>query len=89
MLATQDAGAFAAAYNEVLGDAYSDLGRIAEAQDAYQKILMDPSLQGSVDQQLVQWKSLDLPALASQAAEPEVPSTVESSETEAGPEEVE
>jgi predicted negative regulator of RcsB-dependent stress response len=88
LLATQDMGAFAAAYGEVLGDAYAALGRIAEAEDAYQKILMDTSSQGSVDQQLVQWKALDLPAIsaAPQAAEPE-PLTVESSD--AGSEEVE
>jgi len=97
LLATQDTGAFAAAYGEVLGDAYAALGRIAEAQDAYQKILMDTSSQGTVDQQLVQWKALDLPEIAAEpeilaepeAAEPELPATVESSEIETGSEEVE
>jgi hypothetical protein len=57
----QDNPAFAAAYNEVLGDAYHALGRIADAQAAYQRVLMDPMAQGTVDQRLVQWKSLDLP----------------------------
>jgi len=89
LLATQDAGAFAAAYGEILGDAYAALGRIAEAEDAYQKILMDTSSQGSVDQQLVQWKALDLPVVVPEAAEPEPLTAVEESESEAAPEEVE
>jgi predicted negative regulator of RcsB-dependent stress response len=96
LLATQDVGAFAAAYGEVLGDAYAALGRTAEAEDAYQKILMDTSSQGTVDQQLVQWKALDLPPVsaAPEVAEPEPLSAVEAgenevSETEAGSEEVE
>jgi predicted negative regulator of RcsB-dependent stress response len=57
----QDNPAFAAAYNEVLGDAYRALDRNADAQAAYQRVLMDPMAQGTVDQRLVQWKSLDLP----------------------------
>jgi len=89
LLATQDAGAFAAAYGEILGDAYAALGRIAEAEDAYQKILMGTSSQSSVDQQLVQWKALDLPVVAPEAAEPEPLTAVEESESEAAPEEVE
>ena len=89
LLATQDAGAFAAAYGEILGDAYAALGRIAEAEDAYQKILMGTSSQSSVDQQLVQWKALDLPVVAPEAAEPEPLAAVEESESEAAPEEVE
>jgi len=78
-----------AAYTEVLGDAYAQLGRIAEAEDAYQKILVDTSSQGTVDQQLVQWKVLDLPAVVPEAAEPETLGTVENGETEAGSEEAE
>ncbi len=89
LLVAEDAGAFAAAYTEVLGDAYAQLGRIAEAEDAYQKILVDTSSQGTVDQQLVQWKVLDLPAVVPEAAEPETLGTVENGETEAGSEEVE
>ena len=72
LLSGEQSDAFAATYGEVLGDAYTALGRIAEAQDAYQKVLMDPLSQGTVDQQLVQWKSLDLPEVAPiAAAEPE------------------
>jgi len=79
MLAAEEFDAFAAAYGEVLGDAYTALGRVAEAQDAYQKVLLDPLSQGTVDQQLVQWKALDLPEIepvAETAAEPE-PETAE------------
>jgi predicted negative regulator of RcsB-dependent stress response len=89
LLVAEDAGAFAAAYAEVLGDAYAQLGRIAEAEDAYQKILVDTSSQGTVDQQLVQWKVLDLPAVVPEAAEPEALGTVENGEAEVGSEEVE
>jgi predicted negative regulator of RcsB-dependent stress response len=63
LLQAEDVEAFAAAYGEALGDAYTAMGRIAEAQDAYQKILMDPRSQGTIDQQLVQWKALDLPEI--------------------------
>jgi predicted negative regulator of RcsB-dependent stress response len=52
---------FAPAYSEVLGDAYTALGRIEDAQAAYQKVLLNPLAQGTVDSQLVQWKALDLP----------------------------
>ena len=63
LLVGQENTAFAAAYGEVLGDAYSALGRIADAQAAYQQVLMDPQAQGTVDQRLVQWKALDLPEI--------------------------
>ncbi len=61
LLEGQDNPAFASVYGEVLGDAYHALGRIDEAQAAYQRVLMDPLSQGTVDQRLVQWKVLDLP----------------------------
>lgn len=80
LLVGEDAGAFAAAYGEVLGDAYTALGRIAEAQDAYQKILMESSSQGTVDRQLVEWKSLDLPEVTLEAAEPAPAAAVEEEE---------
>ena len=82
LLAGEDAGAFAAAYGEVLGDAYTALGRIAEAQDAYQKVLFDSSSQGTVDRQLVQWKSLDLPELKPEVAEPAPLAAVEAEESD-------
>jgi len=91
LVSGQDVGAFASAYGEVLGDAYTALGRIALAQDEYQKVLMDPLSQGTVDQQLVQWKALDLPEVQpelppeaeveSDTAEPEPAATVEADET--------
>ncbi len=87
LLSKQDNTSFSAAYGEVLGDAYTALGRIAEAQDAYQKVLVDPLSQGTVDQQLVQWKALDLPELDANAgdkAEPESTEAVESEEPETG-----
>ena len=68
LLEDQDSKALAAVYNELLGDAYHALGRIEDAQAAYQRVLLDPLSQGTVDQQLVQWKALDLPE--SSAAEP-------------------
>jgi len=80
LLAGKDVGAFAAAYGEALGDAYTALGRIAEAQDAYQKILMDSSQRSTVDQQLVEWKSLDLPEVTADVAEPVPAAAVEEEE---------
>ncbi|MDH5621917.1 MAG: tetratricopeptide repeat protein, partial [Gammaproteobacteria bacterium] len=86
LLADLDKGAFAAAYSEVLGDAYTALGRIAEAEDEYQKVLMDPLSRGTVDPQLVQWKALDLPEVQAEAptdaAEPEAVAPVENSDTD-------
>jgi predicted negative regulator of RcsB-dependent stress response len=82
LLENQDDEAFAAAYSEVLGDAYTALGRFVEAQDAYQKVLMDPRSQGTVDPQLVQWKALDLPAVEARTAEPDAAETVETDAVE-------
>jgi predicted negative regulator of RcsB-dependent stress response len=84
LLATEGDEAFASAYGEILGDAYTALGRIAEAQDAYQKVLMDSSSQGIVDQQLVQWKALDLPEVAPlpEVAEPDPATAVEAGEVD-------
>ena len=73
LLEDQDSEAFAAIYNELLGDAYYDLGRIEDAQAAYQRVMLDPLATATVDQQLVQWKALDLPELSAEesaAAEP-------------------
>jgi predicted negative regulator of RcsB-dependent stress response len=61
LLEGQESEAFAATYNELLGDAYRELGRIEDAQAAYQAVLLDPMAQATVNQQLVQWKALDLP----------------------------
>ncbi|MGI9238518.1 MAG: YfgM family protein [Woeseiaceae bacterium] len=60
----QESPGFAPAYGELLGDAYHALGRIAESEAAYQAVLLDPLSQGTTDQQLVQWKVLDLPKIS-------------------------
>jgi len=73
LLEGQETAAFSATYNELLGDAYHALGRVEDAQLAYQTVLLDPMSQGTVDQQLVQWKALDLPEVGSEAAADEAP----------------
>jgi predicted negative regulator of RcsB-dependent stress response len=82
LLAGNDAGAFTSAFGEVLGDAYTALGRIAEAQDAYQKVLSDPASQITIDRQIVQWKSLDLPEVTAEEAEPAPAAAVEAEEAD-------
>jgi predicted negative regulator of RcsB-dependent stress response len=74
LLEGQEHAGFAPAYNEVLGDAYHALGRVAEAETAYQAVLLDPLAQGTIDQQLVQWKALDLPQVSAEEVSPETPS---------------
>lgn len=83
LLEGQASDGYAPGYGEVLGDAYHALGRIAEAEAAYQAVLLDPLSQGTIDQQLVQWKSLDLPQVADGDAATEEPTAV----PEAAPEE--
>ena len=61
LLEGQESAAFAAIYNDLLGDAYEALGRPEDARTAYQAVILDPLSQATVDQQLVQWKTLDLP----------------------------
>ncbi|MDH5456884.1 MAG: tetratricopeptide repeat protein [Gammaproteobacteria bacterium] len=61
LLEGQPSESFAAVYQELLGDAYHALGRIEDAQAAYQNVMLDPLSAQTVDQQLVQWKALDLP----------------------------
>ncbi|MDG2107919.1 MAG: tetratricopeptide repeat protein [Woeseiaceae bacterium] len=63
LLINQEGDAFSAIFGEVLGDAYTMLGRTAEAADSYQRVLMNPLSEATVDQQLVKWKALDLPEL--------------------------
>lgn len=84
LLTAEDTAAFAAAYGEVLGDAYTALGQVSEAQQAYQAALLDPLSQGTVDQQLVQWKALDLPESDEVTQEPAAAEAVESEESESG-----
>jgi predicted negative regulator of RcsB-dependent stress response len=71
LLEGQESPAFAAAFGEILGDAYYALGRVADAEAAYQSVLLNPLSQGTVDQQLVQWKALDLPEVSVEQSAPE------------------
>jgi predicted negative regulator of RcsB-dependent stress response len=75
LLEGQESEAFGAIWNELLGDAYRELGRYQEAAEAYQNVMLSPMAQATVDPRLVQWKLLDLPEAA----------TVESAEPEAAP----
>ena len=53
--------AFAARYNELLGDAYVELGSYAEAETAYNAVISDPQSSGSTSSNLIQLKINDLP----------------------------
>lgn len=55
--------AFAARFSDALGDAYYELGDFESARDAYQLALIEPAQGATVDQQFVQLKLLDLPAV--------------------------
>jgi predicted negative regulator of RcsB-dependent stress response len=61
LLEGEESQAFGAIWGELLGDAYRELGRIEDAEAAYQGVMLDPMAQAVVDRQLVQWKLLDLP----------------------------
>lgn len=70
LLEGQASEAFAATWNELLGDAYRALGRVEDAEAAYQQVLLDPMAQATVNQQFVQWKILDLPEKQAATGEP-------------------
>ncbi len=72
LLEGQSSEAFGAIYSELLGDAYHELGRVEDAQAAYQRAMLDPMAQVTVDQQLVQWKALDLPEASDDTSGEEV-----------------
>lgn len=76
LLSAGEDEAFSAAYGEVIGDAYAQLGQVADAETAYQGVLANENAQGTVDLALIQWKLLDLPAadavVAEESAEEEV-----------------
>lgn len=55
--------AFAARFNEVLGDAYAALGSIASAEAAYNAALADVAAARTIDTNLIQLKINDLPAV--------------------------
>ena len=80
----QESEAFGAIWGELLGDAYRELGRNAEAAEAYQNVMLSPMAQATVDPRLVQWKLLDLPAAETEASpEPEVAPADEPGDDEA------
>lgn len=83
LLADQESAAFAAIFNELLGDAYRELNQIEDAQAAYQEVLLDPLSRETVDQQLVQWKALDLPEASAASDAVEAPVTEEPAAEEA------
>ena len=93
LLEGQQSEGFAPAYQELLGDAYYALGRVEDAQVAYQSVLLNPLSRDAVDQRLVQWKALDLPetsaaddvveeAVVPEPAAEEVVEATEAEETE-------
>jgi predicted negative regulator of RcsB-dependent stress response len=69
LLAQQDAAAFNALNAELMGDAYLELGRVAEAGDAYRRALADSSQVPTIDRALVQMKLADLPVAVSELGE--------------------
>lgn len=86
LLVAEDNEAFSAAYGEVLGDAYAQLGQYADAEAAYQEVLANPLAQGTVDLSLVQWKLLDLPEIVTAEATTDEAATAEV--VEAAPDDV-
>lgn len=62
LLQGYDDTAFAARYAEALGDAYTALGRYAEARQAYTRALAENPQARTVDAALVRMKVNDLPA---------------------------
>ena len=52
---------FSARYDEILGDAYAALGRISDANAAYERAMLDDASAPTVNRALVQMKIVDLP----------------------------
>ena len=77
--------AFAPRYQEVLGDAYFEVGRYGEARDAYQAALSDPRANQLLDTALVNMKINDLPEAEGTAAASE-PATDPSASDDPGEE---
>ena len=92
LLEGQESEAFNALWSELLGDAYRELGRNEDAAEAYQRVMLDPMAQATVDPRLVQWKLLDLPESGSEPLPEAVPAdepTDEASVEEPGEEDSE
>ncbi len=87
LLTGQDNAAFAAINNELLGDAYVALGRIADAGDAYREALADASPVPTINRALVQMKLADLPDASEASPEAETtPDAVDAGTPVAGEE---
>jgi predicted negative regulator of RcsB-dependent stress response len=52
---------FSARYDEIRGDAYAALGRIADASAAYERAMLDDPMAPTVNRSLIQMKIVDLP----------------------------
>jgi predicted negative regulator of RcsB-dependent stress response len=61
LLKMPDDTAFAARFNEAIGDANYALGNMAEAAAAYEAVLADTASQQTVNVQFVRMKLADLP----------------------------
>ena len=73
LLESVEVTAFAALYDELLGDAFVGLGRFEDAGDAYRRALADPAPNATVDGALLQMKLTDLPeVVVAEVAEPEI-----------------
>lgn len=64
LLEGEEAAAFTPLYDEMLGDAYTELEEYGKARDAYARAMADPSSEPVVNRNLVQMKLADLPAAA-------------------------
>ena len=75
-----EVAAFAALYDELLGDAYFAQGRLEEASDAYRRALADPAPNPTIDRAFVQMKLVDIPeVVVADAAEAELIESAEQS----------
>ena len=70
LLSNQNIPAFAPIYDEILGDAYTLLGRVEDAGDAYRSALADTSQTATVSRGLIQMKLVDLPEVLETPEEP-------------------
>ena len=93
LLSNQNIPAFASIYDEILGDAYTLLGRVEDAGDAYRSALAGTSQTATVSRGLIQMKLVDLPEVLATPAEPaqsdDVAEPISASAPEALVEEVE
>ncbi len=70
LVSGHDSPAFAALFDEVLGDAYAALGRYDEAGEAYRAALAEQGQSPTIDRRLVQMKLADLPDPAAAPDDP-------------------